>query len=93
MKARPLWVKYEYGKNVAPIMKAQASGIPGLVKKDNPCLHKASSPVDFPLSDNTKYALYSLVKGLDRNHCPNVLDMMSAPMIGHNIKAVGLQLS
>ena len=79
MKAKPLWVKYEYGKNVASVLREQASQIPGLVKKDDPCLHRASSPVEFPLSENTKYALYRLIQAIDGKHCPSVIDVMSAP--------------
>ena len=73
-------------------MRQQASSIPGLVRKDDPCLHTASFPVDFPLSTNNKYALYQLMQGLDRSNCPSVLESLSAPMIGHNIKAVAFHM-
>ena len=92
MKAKTLWVKYEYGKNVASQMRQQASSIPGLVRKDNPCLRTPSVPVEFPLSSNNKYAIYQLIQGLDRNNCPSVLESLSAPIIGHNIKAVALHM-
>ena len=34
-----------------------------------------------------------MMEALDRSKCPSVIDMISAPMLGHNLRIIALHLS
>ena len=63
------------------------------VAKDDPALSQPSKAVDVPLTRKSKEAVFEVVESLDRDKCPSVIDSVSAPMLGINLRIVAFHLS
>ena len=62
------------------------------VAKDDPALSQLSMAVEVPLKQESKEAAYEVVESLDREKCPSVIDSVSAPMLGINLRIVAFHL-
>ena len=62
------------------------------VAKDDPALSQPSKAVDVPLTHKSKEAVYEVVDSLHRDNCPSVIDSVSAPMLGINLRIVAFHL-
>jgi peptide deformylase len=49
-----------------------------------------SQPVDFPLDIESKLVIYEMIEALKKSNCCDLIDSISAPMIGHNLRIICL---
>jgi len=62
------------------------------LKKEDPALRRESKGCNLPLTNDAKIVVHKMIDTLKRDKCPQVVDMISAPMLGHNMRIIALHL-
>ena len=63
-----------------------------IVDKDDPALRRESKPCSQPLNNEAKIVVHKMIDTLKRDKCPQIVDMISAPMLGHNLRIIALHM-
>ena len=70
----------------------QFASIPAVVGRDDPALRRESKACPQPMSNESKIVVHKMIDTLKRDKCPQIVDMISAPMLGHNLRIIALHM-